>query len=306
LAIKIPETDPPPTLNVDALPTICIAIKRLPDGRSPEEDIAKLLPAVGWVDGDYWVSPYRPRTDLERFLGQLQRQQMVLPYRIAASWGADLAQKLHELHVAGMAHNDAKARNVVVNGPTEFGSCVIPSVDSHRAVSWIDFGSASRIGQGPAVGTPRWQAPELISGQDPISSAAGDVFGVSAILFFIITGERVNDVVDRTVNPHVKPWPEWSAMYREAWKSRLPGLLVDTPDRLKSAILGGLNPDADARPSAAVLSRRLEDLLGDKQMKNEFAVKARCDYEPNGYGPEVVETLRVLGYAINRKGSNYA
>ena len=89
----------------------------------------------------------------------------------------DVAQALHELHVAGHVHGDVAPRNVLVEGR------------GAAARGWlIDFGFAAREGCRPALvrGTPATMAPE-VAGGEPVRSNA-DLYSLGCLLRAALRG----------------------------------------------------------------------------------------------------------------------
>ncbi len=84
-------------------------------------------------------------------------------------------------HAAGVIHRDVKPANIIV-GP--------------GGVKLVDFGIATLLDEagqhvtaaGELVGTPKYLAPEQISGQP--ATPATDVYAVGVVLFEMLTGPR--------------------------------------------------------------------------------------------------------------------
>lgn len=107
---------------------------------------------------------------------------------------AQLASALRHMHDRGLAHNDVKPENVLL--------------DRGRNASLCDFGLASFADVRPSSGTPSYMAPEvaayLLNKMDSRSSEgcdentldlrAADVWSFGATLFYMLTAGRV-------------PWP---------------------------------------------------------------------------------------------------
>lgn len=115
-------------------------------------------------------------------LRQYAQARPVAP-REAAGLVARLAHALAVAHARGIAHQDIKPENVVVDPKGEpvlidFGLCVL-----HDA--WSDA-----LGHDDAIcGTPEYMAPEQARGDKSRSRQRSDVFALGAILYFLLTGE---------------------------------------------------------------------------------------------------------------------
>jgi serine/threonine-protein kinase len=127
----------------------------------------------------------RPLLVLEYVRGRdlLQFCKASLPApRQAARLVADLAGAVAQVHRRGLLHRDIKPTNVLID-------------ESERPVL-IDFGLAACYDawhtpeEGDAVqGTPAFMAPEQAHGDLERVGPASDVFGLGALLYFLLTGE---------------------------------------------------------------------------------------------------------------------
>ncbi|MDP3217725.1 MAG: serine/threonine-protein kinase, partial [Deltaproteobacteria bacterium] len=119
--------------------------------------------------------------DLER----LVRDDGPMPPARAAHLARQACSSLGEAHRAGIVHRDVKPSNLFLSA--------LPDGD-HLTV--IDFGIARRVDVhearltaiGDAIGTPHFIAPESLLGDT--SDARGDLYGLGATLFFLLTGTR--------------------------------------------------------------------------------------------------------------------
>jgi serine/threonine-protein kinase len=126
---------------------------------------------------------------MERLVGidleHLIRQDGPMPAARAVHLARQACSSLGEAHRAGIVHRDVKPSNLFL-GTSDRGD--------HLTV--IDFGIARRVGVqeprltavGDAIGTPHFIAPESLLGED--SDARGDLYGLGATLFFLLTGTR--------------------------------------------------------------------------------------------------------------------
>src|SRR5262249_22668130 len=97
-----------------------------------------------------------------------------LPWALAARYVADVAHGLREVHALGVIHRDVKPANILW--------------DCRKDEALLtDFGIAAHLADPATVaGTIPYMAPEAFDGA---LSPALDVYGLSASLFWLITGE---------------------------------------------------------------------------------------------------------------------
>jgi tRNA A-37 threonylcarbamoyl transferase component Bud32 len=115
-----------------------------------------------------------------RNLQQHAEQQALTP-RQAASLTAKLARTLAAAHRGGVLHLDLKPRNVLI--------------DERGEPRLIDFGMArlrdawSADADQPWGGTPAFMAPEQARGERERLSERSDLFGLGAVLYYLLTGK---------------------------------------------------------------------------------------------------------------------
>jgi tetratricopeptide (TPR) repeat protein len=90
--------------------------------------------------------------------------------------GCQLCAAVEAVHAAGVVHGDIKPSNVMLSAGgrvvlTDFGA----GVDGRAAPA------------PPVFGSPRWMAPELLSGSSP--TPAADIYAVGGVLYWLLTGE---------------------------------------------------------------------------------------------------------------------
>lgn len=128
----------------------------------------------------------------------LHTRREPLSPRQAAQLIAQLADAMQYSHSQGVLHRDIKPSNVLLD------DCG-PMVDSEAAAGDVlpfvpklgDFGLAKLEGTtsnetitGVALGTPGYMAPEQVEGRIAAIGPATDVYGLGAVLYEALTGER--------------------------------------------------------------------------------------------------------------------
>ena len=138
----------------------------------------------------YIASAYYAGANLDQWLTQ---QTSPIAPTDAAAYVQKLAEAMQHAHLRGVLHRDLKPSNVLMS-PAE-----AVSDDSETEASWIprvtDFGLA-RLAEATAkqtqsnaiLGTPSYMAPEQAAGKVDLISTATDIYGLGAILYFLLTG----------------------------------------------------------------------------------------------------------------------
>jgi predicted Ser/Thr protein kinase/type II secretory pathway pseudopilin PulG len=113
-------------------------------------------------------------------LAQISRDKP-LPHHAVAEIICALARAMHYAHTQGVLHRDLKPSNVLV--------------DAEGVPRLTDFGLAREMGEGTQLtgtgqflGTPGFLPPEQASAKSGIIGPASDVYGLGAILYFLLTG----------------------------------------------------------------------------------------------------------------------
>jgi eukaryotic-like serine/threonine-protein kinase len=134
------------------------------------EDDGELFIAMELLDGD----------PLER---RLERGPMSVAEAVPI--GLEMLDALRALHARGVVHRDLKPSNVFVTAHgvklLDFG-LARPSDAQARAMGAV----TELTGTGMMVGTPRYMAPEQVTGE--IVDERGDLFAAGAILFEMLAG----------------------------------------------------------------------------------------------------------------------
>ncbi|WP_063728439.1 protein kinase domain-containing protein [Streptomyces sp. RTd22] len=190
---------------------------------------ADSLAPTPWLATEYVLGP--PLDEAVVFCG-------VLPESAARVLGAALCDALAQLHRSGVVHRDLKPSNILL---TALG----PKV--------IDFGIARAAGDdrltrtGSTAGTPAYMSPEQAIGGE--HTAAGDVFALSAVLAFTVSG-----------SPPFGSGQPADLLYRVRYAD--PDL-SGVPDGLRPVLARGLAKDPEQRPDTTELRTLLHDGGGD-------------------------------------------
>jgi TolB-like protein/Tfp pilus assembly protein PilF len=102
--------------------------------------------------------------------------------RRAAELVAQLARAVHYAHERGVLHRDIKPGNILLDGDgqphlTDFGMA--------RLLETTESVTCTR----ELLGTPAFMAPEQANGQAGQISRATDVYGLGAVLYYLLTGQ---------------------------------------------------------------------------------------------------------------------
>lgn len=111
---------------------------------------------------------------LSHLIRRLKRTEEYLPLKQLAHFGLQLTSVVHYLHLNNLLHLDLKPSNIISQPPL---------------AKLIDLSLAERPGaMRKGAGTPQYMSPEQARG-DALTTAA-DIWGIGAVLFFAVTGER--------------------------------------------------------------------------------------------------------------------
>ena len=126
-------------------------------------------------------------------LSALLRREKRLSLEHALEITIQAALALHAAHQQGIVHRDLKPSNIFL---------LDRSTDNNIRIKIIDFGISkvsipvgediSLTNSGQVLGTPLYMAPEQADGNSPIDHRC-DIYALGAILFEMLTGERVFD-----------------------------------------------------------------------------------------------------------------
>lgn len=138
---------------------------------------------------------------LEATVREYLRKGCVPPIASSLRWMADLARALAAVHATGFVYRDVKSTNVLL------------APDGR--IRLIDFELAHEMGTADpphGLGTPGYMSPQQMAEEAPV--AADDVYGLGALLTFLLTGAEpshapdITDLLSRPVerlNPAIGP-----------------------------------------------------------------------------------------------------
>ena len=173
-------------------------------------------------------------------------RQKPLEAKRAAGYVQAVAEAIHYAHQQGVLHRDLKPSNVLIGASdqpkiTDFGLAKVLASDTELTLS------------GQVLGTPHYLPPEQASGKRGQVGPWSDVYGLGAILYYLLTGrppfqaQELTDVLDQV-------------LHREPVSPRL--LNPSVPRDLETICLKCLEKEthrryASAREVAADLGRHL-------------------------------------------------
>ena len=107
-----------------------------------------------------------------------------LPAAKAARYVKLIAEAIHYAHQQGILHRDLKPSNVLIDAATDQ-----PRVTDFGLAKWLG-GESSITVTGQVLGSPNFMPPEQASGNRGKVGRHSDVYGLGAILFYLLTALR--------------------------------------------------------------------------------------------------------------------
>lgn len=269
------------------------------------QDLMRNLRGLGntTFTADEVVTTYQPRSDMLRYLNTLRHEGKELTYENVAQWGAQVADHLRVLHGEGWAHNDIKPHNILMSGTMNRERLTADPSDA----ALIDFDAATPLGQ-KKIDTPDgWAAPEIRDKDrsERIATTQADVFGLSAVLLYALTGHRLNTFVRDRTNPALS----WMDRYEAAY-GYLRDELARVPEPLAAVVLSGLAREPHRRPTAAGLQDDLYACKTDPRVRKRrgFAPPAGWDEKSResispGFHDEDLAILEEIGYTLRMENT---
>jgi serine/threonine protein kinase len=190
---------------------------------------------------------------MEYIEGVSLRQLLVDRGRLSLDVAVDLflqtSEAIAAAHAAGILHRDIKPENLMVyEDETE-----------RRRVKVVDFGLAKHLegegtrrltGQSQMIGTPKYMAPERVTGEEVDERA--DVYALGILLWEMLAGHA----------PFEGTFKEVIAKHLHEQPPSLRATGVDVPEALDDAIARALAKDPEMRtPSAVALANEVSEAL---------------------------------------------
>ena len=205
----------------------------------------------------YLVMEYVDGPDLERWI--LDRGPM--SEAEAIGWIAPLADCLNRLHSMGLIHRDVSPRNILLRS-TQGVQDEPVLIDFGLARDYVDGSASTRF----VAYTDGYAAPESYSDVGERGPHT-DVYGLSAVLYFLLTGEAPPAAPARAAGHDLKLPDALSAPVRDLLESSLalqvrerPADMVQWRERLGTGV--GSASSAQGTPSAGrPVGRRFRDAL---------------------------------------------
>jgi eukaryotic-like serine/threonine-protein kinase len=170
----------------------------------------------------------------------------------AAKYACRIAQAIHYAHSQGVLHRDLKPSNVII--------------DAHDEPRITDFGLAKRMRNdfgvtvtGQVLGSPNFMPPEQTSAKHGKVAPTSDVYGIGAILYYLLTGRPPF---------HAETIEELLLLLRDA-EPVLPRLLnTSVPHDLETICLKCLEKEPARRyPTAEALADELHRFIRDEPIQ---------------------------------------
>lgn len=183
---------------------------------------------LGDVDGSPFISmEFVGGEDLASLLRRVGRLTGDRAVEIARQICAGLAAA----HIHGVLHRDLKPANIML--------------DADGRVRITDFGLAVLVGQIDAgeirAGTPRYMAPEQISGISVTERS--DIYSLGLVLYELFTGERAFDA------PQVRDYVQ---LHRSVDPPAPSSIVPEIDPKVEAVIMACLHKDPSERPESAL------------------------------------------------------
>ena len=163
--------------------------------------------------------------------------------------GAQILCALVDAHERGVVHRDLKPANIIVTMSTTL-PMLTKVLDFGLSRSSYRQGSAELTQPGTLLGTPRYMAPEVLSGET--SGPAMDIYALGVVLYELATGRFPYNVGSQAeyLRAHIAETPQ-----------PFPPEAVPFPDSFESLVVRMLRKVPDERPTAPDCFRELLRLV---------------------------------------------
>ncbi|MCU0675992.1 MAG: serine/threonine-protein kinase [Myxococcota bacterium] len=195
----------------------------------------------------------------------------------ALEWARDIGSALHAAHAQGIVHTDLRPEVVLVSNPE--GTPIVHGFGRARGRS--EGTDEPRSTSGSVLELPLFVAPEILLGER--ADVRTDVFGVAALLYFMLTGRPPADVSDarsaadaiehilRTPPPRLRGYSPNVAELVERGLARDPARRPASMLELNHALLRELGRDTDYPGSVTTgISLAPGDRVGDFLIETEL------------------------------------
>ncbi len=192
-----------------------------------------------------------------------------------------VALAVHEAHGEGMVHRDLKPANILL---TRDGRPVVMDFGLATAVE-EDSSDVSRS-QGVVVGTPLFMPPEQARGDRSLIGPASDVYGLGAVLYWLLTRRHPVEAADTG--------SLLDRLRQDSLDILTPSSLAESVDAALDAIcLRSLACSPNDRfPDMQSLAAALADYLSAERSQSEQVSRDRIRFEFVGPGQSAPDELR--------------
>lgn len=243
-------------------------------------NVAKTLDYLNYEDSEYLVEEFIDGETLEDKLGRFG----CLDPHLGARVFHHLAKGLSASHRVGVVHRDLKPSNIMtpkgvnflILKITDFGIATLTQEVFDAATI---AGDITRSNSGTIKGALPFMAPEMMfrkPGENPGESV--DIWSLGAMMFKVLTGEYPFGVyLDAAVNvknQDRRPWPVFMTSNAQ---------FAPLARELQAIVEACLEYDPSARPSAAELARKCEDLCYLSVPREEGQVSNLIQYGCSGF-----------------------
>lgn len=251
--------------------------------------------------GEHNGTPYLVYAYIEgKTLAQLLKQEETLPLVQAAKIASGILEGLAYAHSQGVSHLDIKPANIMIT------SSGIPMI--------MDFGLAKSSHahadrNSDFAGTPRYVAPEIISGKP--GGFPADIYAVGALLYemvtgeFAVTGNNVYEILNRAAHEKIAAPSARNERVDEKIEAIIFKAVAKNPDErypdasaMRQALQSYLGEIRDAASAHGNEHSTMEFLLRRMRSKKDFPAISNIISEINQIVSSESESTSKLARAI--------